>query len=689
MTRILRTLAILLLASAPALAWHVPPALLSVQQVAAQAVTTRDLVVYQGQAVSELLPATGLTTSGRGLRAHIRNATPAATVIQILTYNGASNARVAFDGSAGVRMTIGAGVSALWLVGAERVEWVYDVESYSLSDDDDVLVLFRGKFVVYGNRTRESDTTPSAQMPSGDGRYVRFDGEQGLSAEQQLQARENIGATLGSGDVVGPASVTDDRIAAFDSTTGKLIKQGSVTATAVASHLSNTSNPHSVTAAQAGADPAGTAASAVSAHAALTETHGISTYGASLVNDADAATARSTLGLGSASVESAASFAATSHSHAAADTTSGTFDPARLPAATETAQGAVELATTSEATTGTDTTRAVTSAGVKAVADTKQATLVSGTNIKTINSTSLLGSGDIAISASPGGSTTQPQYNAAGAFAGMSGVAWDDTHRSETRTGATLTASFPAMWFTQTWSNAAVPFTAFGVNVTNTASAAGSLLADFQLDGASKSKLRKDGWWFVANDAGITGMVATTTSIQISDGGGNPDISFYTGGLGRGLIYAGGAAFSGTIQIGNASKYAGDIFLGRNASGVAEFTNGSTGTFRDLKLRSVYGSGGQTTGIVAKSAAYTLTANDHTVAVDATSGALTMTLPAASSVSGAIYIIKKIDSSGNAVTIDGNASETIDGATTLALATQWKYAQIQCNGTSWYVIGSN
>lgn len=77
----------------------------------------------------------------------------------------------------------------------------------------------------------------------------------------------------GSGDVVGPSSVTDDRITAFSGTTGKLIKQGSVTATAVASHLSNTSNPHSVTAAQAGADPTGTAAAAVSAHAGATDPH--------------------------------------------------------------------------------------------------------------------------------------------------------------------------------------------------------------------------------------------------------------------------------------------------------------------------------------------------------------------------------------------------------------------------------
>lgn len=272
---------------------------------------SRDIVIRAGQAFALSLPYAG--TAGRGQRMHIRWDSGTATVVQILTHNGAANARVLYNGTDALVITIGASVSALWLVGAERVEWRYDLEDYSLSDVDDVIVTHAGKCIVYENTTREADVTPSAQMPSGDGRYVRFDTDaQGLSDAQKLAARTNIGAGTGggggSGDVVGPASVTDDRIAAFDTTSGKLIKQGSVTATAVASHLSNTSNPHSVTAAQAGADPAGTAASAVSAHAALTEAHGISTYGASLVNDADAATARGTLGLGTAATAATGDF---------------------------------------------------------------------------------------------------------------------------------------------------------------------------------------------------------------------------------------------------------------------------------------------------------------------------------------------------------------------------------------------
>ncbi len=54
--------------------------------------------------------------------------------------------------------------------------------------------------------------------------------------------------------------------------------------------------------------------------------------------------------------------------------------------------------------------------------------VVSGTDIKTINSTSLLGSGDIAITLTPGGSNTQVQYNNAGAFGGSANFVFDGTN---------------------------------------------------------------------------------------------------------------------------------------------------------------------------------------------------------------------------------------------------------------------
>lgn len=61
--------------------------------------------------------------------------------------------------------------------------------------------------------------------------------------------------------------------------------------------------------------------------------------------------------------------------------------------------------------------------------DAKQATLVSGTNIKTINSTSLLGSGDISIVANPAGTAGQIQFTDGSAFAADSNLFWDNTNK--------------------------------------------------------------------------------------------------------------------------------------------------------------------------------------------------------------------------------------------------------------------
>ena len=57
------------------------------------------------------------------------------------------------------------------------------------------------------------------------------------------------------------------------------------------------------------------------------------------------------------------------------------------------------------------------------------------------------------------------------------GTAWDDTNRSLVVTGATVTASKPLLDMSQTWNAGAVTFAGMKINVTDTASAAGSLLA--------------------------------------------------------------------------------------------------------------------------------------------------------------------------------------------------------------------
>lgn len=92
---------------------------------------------------------------------------------------------------------------------------------------------------------------------------------------------------------------------------------------------------------------------------------------------------------------------------------------------------------------------------------------------------------------------------------------------------------------------------------------------------------------------------------------------------------------------------------------------------------------GEITGVSANT---TLSAVYYTVLVDAVGGARTITLPAAASHTHRIYNIKKIDGSANAVTIDGNGAETIDGAATLAIAAQWDSYTLQSNGTGWFIV---
>jgi hypothetical protein len=69
---------------------------------------------------------------------------------------------------------------------------------------------------------------------------------------------------VGGGNVVSPGGETAGNLAEF--TGSENIGETSITTASVSGHIASTANPHSVTAAQAGADATGTAATAVSTH---------------------------------------------------------------------------------------------------------------------------------------------------------------------------------------------------------------------------------------------------------------------------------------------------------------------------------------------------------------------------------------------------------------------------------------
>jgi hypothetical protein len=90
---------------------------------------------------------------------------------------------------------------------------------------------------------------------------------------------------------------------------------------------------------------------------------------------------------------------------------------------------------------------------------------------------------------------------------------------------------------------------------------------------------------------------------------------------------------------------------------------------------------------VSKDNTYTATTGDKVIPVDTnTNGAWTLTLYAASGNAGRILKVIKTTSDFNSLTIDGNGSETINGATTMTLDVQYEAVTIMCDGSNWFIL---
>ncbi len=91
--------------------------------------------------------------------------------------------------------------------------------------------------------------------------------------------------------------------------------------------------------------------------------------------------------------------------------------------------------------------------------------------------------------------------------------------------------------------------------------------------------------------------------------------------------------------------------------------------------------------IVSTSSDLMLTDTHHTVLVDASGGSITITLPSASGINGRVYIVKKIDSSSNAVVVQAQTGQTIDGMSSVSLTNRFATIAVQAYGGNWYIIG--
>jgi hypothetical protein len=163
-----------------------------------------------------------------------------------------------------------------------------------------------------------------------------------------------------------------------------------------------------------------------------------------------------------------------------------------------------------------------------------------------------------------------------------------------------------------------------------------------------------------------------------------------------------------TYDIGSANIGLRILYLGMNSTHTIALQAPSSGASADYTLtlpatvgvagKVLYETGSGTLGwkwgdgtTSAKSADYVVTDTDGIDIILMTRGASdrTITLPTAADNSGRKLTIKVVDDAAGKVIIDGENSETIDGAATYTLYTQYDSITIQCDGSNWLSIDKN
>ena len=90
--------------------------------------------------------------------------------------------------------------------------------------------------------------------------------------------------------------------------------------------------------------------------------------------------------------------------------------------------------------------------------------------------------------------------------------------------------------------------------------------------------------------------------------------------------------------------------------------------------------------VTVSTTAYSVNDKTFVLADDDTAGAaVTLTLPPVIDNTDKLVYVKKLGTTGNVV-VDGNSSETIDGATTHTLTAQYESVTLFCSGSEWLLF---
>jgi hypothetical protein len=115
-----------------------------------------------------------------------------------------------------------------------------------------------------------------------------------------------------------------------------------------------------------------------------------------------------------------------------------------------------------------------------------------------------------------------------------------------------------------------------------------------------------------------------------------------------------------------------------------DFLSGLLGT-EGTQAAALAALGAALNGVVGKSAAYTVIASDRGNLIDATSGTWSLGFTASATL-GDGFVVGVRNSGAGVITLDPNASELIDGASTITLAAG-ESCLVVCNGTAWKTVG--
>lgn len=220
-----------------------------------------------------------------------------------------------------------------------------------------------------------------------------------------------------------------------------------------------------------------------------------------------------------------------------------------------------------------------------------------------------------------------------------------------------------------------------------------------------------DGTLSVDTTSYIAQSLLTTSGDIISRDGTGP-IRVALGASGSTLVSNGSTPAWGQLNLASAQAVTGTLPLTNGGTGAATFTSGGViygngtsalqVTAAPPDTGKVLGASGSVpawrnfSGTSTKTGTYTVVAADanKVIKCDASGGAFTVDLTAAATLGdGFIVTIVKTNAdtatSTNAVTIDANASETINGATTNRLQAQYAFVTLVCNGSNWDVMDAH